>query len=410
MLFASFGATYRNPPTPDPDFQGFAILRKETANGPWLIDLDLGPKPYRVEALTALAFTTDGTGRKLDQPVNRLVAARWSPSRTILVRNDAAGKWDEATVVGGPDLPPGSVFTARSFGNHVDRSAGIHHAFAGCWEGKSAAVGEYRSSIYRAAYDPRSPTGLTWTSEPELTGVGRIMAFAECNSELYASCSILNDKPESGGIFRRVDGKEPKWEQVYRWKEYDLIVWDDEQRMIRGLTAVPDPNNPGKEVLIGFRFFPEPIIERIDPQKDHKASVELNLKNFFGQAFHGDGKYIGAIRAAYNPFTAFTDPRTGKTVHLAGVQIYHPGFPKAPFNGSHYLVRRMDGAYDWGMVFDPAHPVPEGRSLDATRRICISPFPEDRSRVLYFAGYDGPYVENRSAWIYRAEFPGKEKP
>jgi hypothetical protein len=165
---------------------------------------------------------------------------------------------------------------------------------------------------------------------------------------------------------------------------------------------VPDPNNAGKEVLIGFRFFPEPIIERIDPQQGYKASVELKLKDFFGQAFHGGGKYIGTIRCAYNPFTAIIDPRTGQTVHLAGVQIYHPGFPKQPFNGSHYLIRKSDATYDWASVYDPAHPVPEGRSLDATRRICISPFPEDQGRVLYFAGYDGPYADNRSAWIYRA--------
>jgi len=43
----------------------------------------------------------------------------------------------------------------------------------------------------------------------------------------------------------------------YDWKEYDLTVWDDEQRMIRGLTVIPDPDTSGKEVLIGFRFFPE---------------------------------------------------------------------------------------------------------------------------------------------------------
>jgi len=84
------------------------------------------------------------------------------------------------------------------------------------------------------------------------------------------------------------------------------------------------------------------------------------------------------------------------------VQIYHPGFPKQPFNGSHYLIRRSDATYDWAPVYDPAHPVPEGRSLDATRRIIVSPFAEDNRRVLYFAGYDGPFADNRSAWIYRA--------
>jgi hypothetical protein len=304
------------------------------------------------------------------------------------------------------------VFTARSFGNHIDRKTGVHQAFAGCWEGNYTAVGEYRSSIYRASYDPAAPGGLKWFAEPELTGVGRIMAFAACNGDLYASCCIFDDSPLSGGIFRRIDGPQPRWEQVYRWKEYNTLVWDDEQRMIRGLTAVPDPNTPGKQVLIGFRFFPEPIIERIDPQQGHKAAVELQLNEFFGQEFFGGGRYVGTIRAAYNPFTPFQVPHTGQLVHFVGVQIYHPGFPSAPFNGSHYLVRKLDGTYDWGMIYDSAHPVPTGASLDATREISISPFPEDNGRVLYFAGYDGPFADNRSAWIYRGVLPtaGKEQP
>jgi len=57
------------------------------------------------------------------------------------------------------------------------------------------------------------------------------------------------------------------------------------------------------------------------------------------------------------------------------------------------------------MVYDAKHPVPKGRSLDATREILASQFSGERGRVLYFAGYDGPYADNRSAWIYRAELP-----
>jgi hypothetical protein len=408
-LFASFGATYRHPPTPDPDFHGYAIWRKETANGPWQVDLDLGPHPFRLEVMASVTFTTDAEGRNLDQPASRLVAARWSPNQSILVRDDGSGEWVESQVLPEPALPPGGVFTARSFGNHLDTVTRVHHVFAGAWQGHGGAVGEYRSAIYRAAYDPEAPGGLRWSPEPELQGVGRVMAFAECNGDLYAACCILDESPLSGGVFRRMDGPQPRWELVYRWKEYDLAIHDDEQRMMRGLTAIPDPNGTGREVLIGFRYFPEPVIERIDPQQGHKVTVELNLAEYFGQAFHGGGKYAGPIRCAYNPFTAFTDPRTDETVYLAGVQAYHPGFPSPPFNGSHYLVRHLNGTYDWGMVFDPDHPPAPGRSLDTTRRICVSPFPEDRGRVLYFAGYDAPYADNQSAWICRATPPAAEE-
>jgi hypothetical protein len=401
-LFASFGATYRNPPTADPGFRGYAILRKDGRDTPWTVDLDLGPQPYRIEAMASVTFATTHDGRTLDEPAALLAASPWGPERAVRVRDDASGLWLESQVEPGDPLPLGQVFTARAFGAHRDGTTGVSSLFAGVWRGSATAVGQYRSSIRRAGYDPDQPGGLRWDPEPELDGVGRILAFAECNGSLYAAAGIFSDAPESGGIFRRLDGSQPRWEQVYRWREYDLTVWDDEQRIARGLTCVPDPAGGALDVLIAFRYFPEPVIERIDPNRGHAAIVEMDLRSFFGRAFHGGGRYTGPIRAAYNPFTAFTDPRTGAPVHLAGVQIYHPGFPEAPFNGSHYLVRRSDGTYDWGMVFDPGHPVPDGRSLDATREILVSPFPEDEGRALYFAGYDGPWAGNLSAWIYRA--------
>ncbi len=81
-----------------------------------------------------------------------------------------------------------------------------------------------------------------------------------------------------------------------------------------------------------------------------------------------------------------------------------PGGP-APTSG---LLPRNDGpvrhvysTYDRGMVYYPEHSVSEGRSLDATRRILVSPFPEDGGSALYLAGHEGPHVDNRTARVYR---------
>jgi ribosomal protein S18 acetylase RimI-like enzyme len=408
QLFATFGGARKSADS-DPDFRGYAVVRKESADSPWQVDLDLGPYPFRTETMTSVAFHTDYQGRKLPEPVPILVAGNWSTiQRKVLVRDDGAGKWLDLPI-SREGLLAGETFSIRSFGSHVDRVTGVHLLFAGGWRSSARSVGNFNAAVYRAAYDPRSPGNLRWSPTVELQGVGRIMAFAECNGDLYLAAAIKDDSPLSGGVFRRVDGENPRWELVYRWKDYDLTVWDDEQRMMRGLTAVPDPSGSGRQVLIGVRYFPVPVIERIDPQRDHQVTVEVNLKEYFGRAFHGGGKYIGPIRAAYNGFTAVNDPHTGETVHLAGVQIYHPGFPESPYNGSHYLVRRLDGTYDWGPVFDPRQPLASGRSLDATRIITISPFPQDQGRVLYFGGYDGPFVDNRTGWIYRAVLPGSDK-
>jgi catechol 2,3-dioxygenase-like lactoylglutathione lyase family enzyme len=403
-LFASFGATRRSA-AEDPAFQGYGVFRKDSAEGPWQVDLDLGPAPFRVSTMTSAELTTDWRGRRLAAPARILVASPWLTRKELLVRDDAAGAWVAAPVPVGPELRPGESFAARAFGRHVDQVTGVHALFAGANLHVAAAVGEFPAAVYRAAYDPAAPGGLRWAAEVELTGVGRIMGFAECNGELYLAAGILDDTPLSGGVFRRLDGPAPRWEQVYRWPEYDLASWDDEVRIMRGLSAVPDPAGGGHEVLLGFRHYPEPVIERIDPRRGHAATVELNLAEFFGRALHGGGKYGGPIRAAYNGFVPMTDPATGQMVHLTGVQIYHPAFPTAPHNGSFYLVRHRDGTYDWGQVLDPDHPVTPDRALDATRTILASPFLEDRGRVLYFGGYDGAFVDNRTAWIYRAVLP-----
>jgi hypothetical protein len=77
-----------------------------------------------------------------------------------------------------------------------------------------------------------------------------------------------------------------------------------------------------------------------------------------------------------------------------------------------HLVRHADGSYGHGRVFDSANPRPNPpRGLVATRTIEVSPFLEDRGRVLYFGGYDCADVESHNtAWIYRGELPSKASP
>ena len=402
MLFASFGARWREP---NPNFQANGIWRKESPTGPWIVDYQLPPYLFRVECMFSMNFTTDATANPFTSSISTLVAAIWSSSeKQIHIRNDTVGAWGIYPVTGGRELQTGETFSIRSFGSHIDKVTGVHSLYAGAWFGSWGNVGAFDAMVLRASYDSTVEGGLIWAPQAELTGVGRIMGFAECNGDLYVSCGIKDDTSLSGGVFRRIDGTNPSWELVYRFPEYNLGVWDDEQRIMRGITAVPDPNNPNKEVLIGFRFFPSPKIERIDPQQNHKVTVELEMRTFFGKAFFGEGQYYGAMRAAYNGFTEYRNPVTNETVYLTGMQIYHPLFPEPAHSGSFYLVRFQNGSYDWGEIVDPVHPVRANTSLDATRRICVSPFAEDNGQVLYFGGYDGAFVDNLTAWIYKGTF------
>ena len=87
-----------------------------------------------------------------------------------------------------------------------------------------------------------------------------------------------------------------------------------------------------------------------------------------------------------------------------------PGSPNPPDNGSCYLIRHRDGRYDWGYIYDAAHPVPAGQKLTGCRDIEPSPFPGEQGRVFYFCGYDGGAGPgHNTAWIYRGELHSKRQ-
>jgi hypothetical protein len=399
MLFTSTGGNSRDLKN-DTNYRGFAVFKKQSSQSKWVVDLDVGKTPFRISTMFSARFNIDKNGNQLQRTKEILLAGNWAGNKTVLIRNDMKGEWKTSPINTSDELKPGDGFTIRSFNNYRDKLSGIDLLFAGVHSSNQSDYGQWPSSIYSASYDSESDE-LKWNTDPELNGVGRIMKFAECNGELYAACGIKDSNQLSGGIFKRIDGKNPKWIQVYRWTEYNLQNYDDEDRIMRGLTAVPDPNNSGKEVLIAFRYYPFPLIERIDPQQNYKATVELNLEEYFGKKWHGKGLYSGPIRCAYNGFTKVKVTGSNEIVHIASLQIYHPNYPKIPYNGSYYLIRKNDGNYDFGNIYDTLNPVSlERRGLDATRYIIASPFPEEES-TYYFGGYDGAFIDNGSAWIYK---------
>ena len=401
-LFASLGGSKNCTHPNNATYGGYAVLRKDNYNGNWEVDYDIGNTSFRISTMYSAKFTTNSIGDKLTQPKEILIAANWAGTQSVVIRNDSTHNWAVQPVNTNYILKPGEGFTARSFITYKDKVTGIDYLFMGSHLSNQNNYGYWPSSIYRAAYNPSVAGGLQWTPQAELSGVGRVMAFAICNGELYAACGILDSTQLSGGVFKRIDGLNSTWQQVYRWAGYNLKNYDDETRIMRGLTTVPNPVNSNQEVLIAFRYFPEPMIERIDPNNNYQVTTELNLKDFFGLKWHGQGKYSGPIRCAYNGFRRVTDLNSSDTVSISGLQIYHPDFPKQPQNGSYYLLRRDNGTYDYGSVFDTLNPVDTiNKSLDATRYIVVSPFPQDNGQVFYFGGYDGGFVNNRTAWIYR---------
>ncbi|MCX7702674.1 MAG: alkaline phosphatase family protein [Planctomycetota bacterium] len=401
-LFAAMGFWMDIPylkPKGERPWTGSQVLVKESADGQWRVDANFGENSVRVDAMESLIFTTDSSGKKLEKPVTLLVAC---PSDVgldkksypqVWVRDDETGKWSRTQIV----EVEKRASSVRSVCTHIDRVTGVHHIFAGV-----------TGQIHRGVYDPDVEGKLRWVAEPELTGFGRVMAFAECNSVLYASTGTKKQEDGSvkGGIYKRIDGKEPKWELVWQWEHIELES-GDEANILRGLTKLRTLE--GREVLIGTH---RGTVYRIEPQEDgqHKIVKELDIKEYFAKVW-GLDSYKGPTLTAYNRCVPFKNPMNGEEVLLLGTWVKHPDYPEPPHSGAYFLIRRPSGSYEHQLIYDFSNPPEKGKEIEATRTIEISPFPEDEGKVLYFGGYDCAGRESHNtAWIYKGRMGEIQKP
>jgi hypothetical protein len=387
---------------------GAQVVRKDSAAGKWVVDATF-PDYVRVDTLVAATFTSDATGQKLAKPVTMLVAGLWwkkvqpwgvneEEPTSVAVRDDAAGKWSISTLAKAGGGSPGDV---RALAMHTDPKTGRQYLFAGAGDGR----------VYRGSYDAASPGRLKWEVDLGLPKTARLVTFTECDASLYVAGGLVENNGinpmrgtvsadeirRDGGLFRRVDGTDSRWELVYRWP-FDGPRFNE--HLMRGLSVVPDPRNPAKPAILGGLEDP-PLIQRIDPATG-KATDELNYMKYFACVF-GDrpNKGLWVQAAILNQLESFIDPRTGERVHLVTTYIMHPKEPEAPHNGAWFLVRKLDGTYEHGEIY-PEGGLPSGQSLHGVRSIIESPFPEERGKVWYFAGHGAERrLLHNTAWIYK---------
>ena len=362
------------------------VLVLDSRDGAWKVDLALGPPHLRVTALESVTFTTDGNGKALARPVNLLLAASDVQSghrkSHIWTRDDSSGTWTRTTLQGDPKYRR----STRALIVHRDRRTGVDRVFVA-----AGALG-----VYSGVFDAAQPGRIRWDKKAELGPVTiRPMCFAEANGSLYASAGV--------SVYRRTDGRSPIWIKVYSDKTREH--W--ELGGIRGLTAVASPEGPGQSIL----FSHTDRIIRIDPKDDHKATVELRIRQLLQKSWATPVK--GSIIAAYSDMMPLEDPTTGRTVHIAGVQArlergptdrnrkYPPNTFFGWYAGGAYLIRESDKSYRLKEVngrWSPGKP-----KLVAPRAFVISPFGKDAGRQVYFAGFDANFFPALdTAWIFRA--------
>ncbi|MEM7146797.1 MAG: sulfatase-like hydrolase/transferase [Verrucomicrobiota bacterium] len=394
MLFATLsGWNHDKNRAPWP---GASVAVKKSADAPWEIEQNFGKDSGRAGSLHSVSFTTLADGEKLDAPTPILlcgIGGRSDAGKIVVwARNNAVATWVKTTA--GEHEGPASP-EVRVLFDHVDSVTGIHHVFAAASNGM----------LFRGAYHPATEGKIIWHPEPELSGrERRFMAAAKVDDTVYITIDLEPTNPENGGLFKRIDGENPRWERVTGWQwshpnPHHLRPWFG----MRGLTAL------GDGTLLGAREHPG-AIDRIHPNAPAKKrnTVEFDVRSALLDTWNHPPENPGGMAIiAYNDMLPLTHPTTGQETHLISLGTRHPEGgtlrdPNPLGASAWYLVRYNATQYGLGRI-----PHPGDGTLRATRTICASPFPEEKNRVWYFAGFDafgGPSHLN-TAWIARGEMP-----
>jgi hypothetical protein len=396
----------------DPDADWAQVLRLSSANEPWAVDLELGPKHLRTELLKSVTFRLDGSGRPLPAPATLLFASTFDAGGgrgvTFFVRDDERGAWITSKVINGDTGGRrGEDNSVRAAAVHRDRVTGLESLFL--------SVGVH--GIYTGRYDPSLPGRIAWAAAPEpgtTTGT-RILAIVEANDSLFFS--------EGTKILRRIDGPSPRYVPVADLSGEASATTDRAVFQsiggIRGLTAIDGPV-PGKQSLI-FMWHPgrssQGCIERLDPQPDgsyarvHEGCLVEQIRK------HLDNAPVAYVAGAYSSFVPLRDPRSNETVYATGLEAvlgvtaddprfgalmaHNQRYPKGGgyYAGAMYALR--DGAGRWrvGEVngkYQPGQPV-----LVSVYTLALSPFSEPGRQTVYFGGYDCNFFPSSdTAWVY----------
>jgi len=376
------------------------ILRLDSPDGAWQVDLDM-PRHLRAEVLRSVTFRTDGSGRALPDPVTLLLAAAYEgngePGINLFTRDDATGGWTESRIIPGTPGMRGETNSVRALRVHRDAVTGVDRLF----------VTAGRHGVYSGTYDPSLPGRVRWDAEPELGPLPvRPLAMTEANGALLM--------PADRTIYQRTDGPHPAWRAIYSVEDPGHGATQSPVGGIRGLTAIPGPSGPGQSLL--FVWAPDGHsrggVMRLDPEGGgrYRQVEEAAIAPLVARTL---GTRVPFVLAAYNDILRLSDPATGQTSDLIGLEAWvpsgssptvqgKPGGTGGYYAGALYVMRDRPDAWRVGEVngrYRAGDP-----PLEATRTYAVSPFAEDGGRVVYFGGFDCNFERCPDrGWVFRGD-------
>lgn len=384
---------------PDGQKQSAQVLRLDSTDGGWEVDLDMGrTNEFGLEymkgnILKSVTFTRDEHGKPLPEPRSLLVmaaGARFDRGGAVSawVRNDDDGTWHHTLVRHGSAVG-GVRWVPRDMQVYRDKVTGIERLFL--------LLGN--PGVITAVYDPKLPSEIRWarnTEFPFLTRGAfrtRPLGMIQANGSLFFS---VDD-----AIYRRIDGPRPAWDEVINLGD-DI---DTDVGGVRGLTAVPNPNGDGESLLFvwapGGRSTSQ--VMRLDPdgkggytRHDEVAILDLMSKRVDVR--------VSYTLAAHNMMYPVKHAATGKTVHIIGFQGNIHGKDQlrwkgsALYGGAMYAIRHSDASYTLHEVNKAFRP---GKTpLVSPRAFCLSPFGDSH---LFIAGHDASNrISDDMAWVMKA--------
>ena len=377
--------------------QSAQVLRLDSTDGRWEVDLDMGKSNGRGlrymkgNILQSVTFTRDEFGKPLPTPRNLLVMAAGAYTQkhgivSAWVRDDAAGTWNHAIVKYG-SRAGGTRWIPRDMQVYRDEVTGVERLFL--------LIGN--PGIISGVYDATQPAKIRWDKTVELPANGtfttRPLGMVEANGSLLFSVG--------GVIYRRVDGPRPTYTEILNLG--DGVNTD--VGGIRGLTTIANPNGPGQSILFLWAPNGRSIgqIKRLDPDGSggYTAHNEANMRDLMSKEL---GVEVGYTLGGHNKMHAVVHPTTGAAVHIIGFQGSLQGKDHLKWKGSRlyagamYAIRTADQTYtvrEVNRAYAPGKPV-----LVSPRTFARSPFGDDR---LFVGGHDASSNgSDDMAWIFKA--------
>lgn len=377
----------------DPNTGWGQILRLDSPDGEWEVDLDMGPQHLRPEIIKEITFSTDGNGTALNESVTLLIAGAYTPALTSVTanaftRNDQTGQWAKSAIFTGP-TPGGENYSIRDFQVYRDSVTGIDRVFV--------TIGT--KGIFSGIYDPGIPGKIKWDATPEIGPLTiRPLGIAAANGSLHFSSGEK--------IYKRTDGENPAYTIVHDLSDLSSTI-NSAVGGIRGLTTISNPTGTGDALL--FMWSPDGksqgIIFRLEPDGSggYTRHREIQISDLMCDYINVNS--ITYLLGAYNEFM----PVTGETEHIVGFECTtkegtYPSWENGYYRGAMYAVR--DENLDYRLEEVNGKISSNDPALVSVRCYTHSPFTNENA--IYFGGHDpNGILSTNMAWVYKHTLPSE---